>query len=160
MQRIRKGDEVVATADRDKGRRGTVIKVFPNGRVLVENINMVKKHQKPNPNQGIAGGIIEKEMPLHASNVMLYNPVSKKGDRVGVKVLEDGDKKRLAGLVFAYTFHFVQHTSRLHLCYPVFDISFALTLADFQRLFGHRHIGEDPYPDLAVPLDVAGRRRR
>ena len=95
MQRIRKGDEVVATAGRDKGRRGTVIKVFPNGRVLVENINMVKKHQKPNPNQGIAGGIIEKEMPLHASNVMLYNPVSKKGDRVGVKVLEDGDKKRI-----------------------------------------------------------------
>ena len=95
MQRIRKGDEVVATAGRDKGRRGTVIKVFPNGRVLVENINMVKKHQKPNPNQGIAGGIIEKEMPLHASNVMLYNPVSKKGDRVGVKVLEDGEKKRI-----------------------------------------------------------------
>ena len=95
MQRIRKGDEVVATAGRDKGRRGTVIKVFPNGRVLVENINMVKKHQKPNPNQGIAGGIIEKEMPLHASNVMLYNPVSKTGDRVGVKVLEDGDKKRI-----------------------------------------------------------------
>ena len=95
MQRIRKGDEVVATAGRDKGRRGTVVKVFPNGRVLVENINMVKKHQKPNPSQGIAGGIIEKEMPLHASNVMLYNPVSKKGDRVGVKVLEDGDKKRI-----------------------------------------------------------------
>lgn len=95
MQRIRKGDEVVATAGRDKGRRGTVIKVFPNGRVLVENINMVKKHQKPNPNQGIAGGIIEKEMPLHASNVMLYNPLSKKGDRVGVKVLEDGEKKRI-----------------------------------------------------------------
>lgn len=94
MKRIRAGDEVVVIAGKDRGRRGTVVKVLAKGRVVVENINMVKKHQKPNPNQGIAGGIIEKEMPLHASNVMLYNPVIKKGDRVGIKVLEDGEKKR------------------------------------------------------------------
>ncbi len=94
MKRIRAGDEIVVIAGKDKGRRGTVVKVLSKNRVVVENINMVKKHQKPNPNQGIAGGIIEKEAPLHASNVMLYNPVTKKGDRVGIKVLEDGEKKR------------------------------------------------------------------
>ncbi len=94
MKRIRAGDEVVVIAGKDKGRRGTVVKVLRKDRIVVENINMVKKHQKPNPNKGIAGGIIEKEMSLHASNVMLYNPVTKKGDRVGIKVLEDGEKKR------------------------------------------------------------------
>ncbi|MEE8528831.1 MAG: 50S ribosomal protein L24 [Gammaproteobacteria bacterium] len=94
MKRIRAGDEVMVTSGKDKGRQGTVVKVLSKDRVVVENINMVKKHQKPNPNQGIAGGIIEKEMPMHASNVMLYNPVTKKGDRVGIKTLEDGEKKR------------------------------------------------------------------
>ena len=94
MQRIKKGDEVIVIAGKDKGRRGTVLRVLDNDRVLVENINVVKKHQKPNPNAGVPGGIIEKEMPLHGSNVMLFNPVSGKGDRVGIKTLEDGRKVR------------------------------------------------------------------
>jgi len=94
IENIRKGDEIVVITGKDKGRRGTVIRVFDNDRVLVENVNVVKKHQKPNPNAGIQGGIIEKEMPLHVSNVMLFNPVTKKGDRVGVRSLEDGRKVR------------------------------------------------------------------
>ena len=94
LQRIKKGDEVIVVAGKDRGRRGTVLRVYADDRVLVENINIVKKHQKPNPNAGVQGGIIEKEMPLHASNVMLFNPVTKKGDRVGIKVLEDGRKVR------------------------------------------------------------------
>jgi len=94
IENIRKGDEVVVITGKDKGRRGTVIRVFDNDRVLVENVNVVKKHQKPNPNAGVQGGIIEKEMPLHVSNVMLFNPVTKKGDRVGVRSLEDGRKVR------------------------------------------------------------------
>ena len=94
LQRIKKGDEVIVVAGKDRGRRGTVLRVYADDRVLVENINIVKKHQKPNPNAGVQGGIIVKEMPLHASNVMLFNPVTKKGDRVGIKVLEDGRKVR------------------------------------------------------------------
>ncbi len=94
MQRIRKGDEVVVIAGRDKGRRGTVVRVLDDERVVVENINIAKKHQKPNPNAGVAGGIVEIEMPLDASNVMLWNPVLKKGDRVGFKTLDDGRKVR------------------------------------------------------------------
>jgi large subunit ribosomal protein L24 len=94
LERIKKGDEVIVIAGKDRGRRGTVLRVFADERVLVENVNIVKKHQKPNPNAGVQGGIIEKEMPLHASNVMLYNPVTKKGDRVGVRALEDGRKVR------------------------------------------------------------------
>ena len=94
MQRLKKGDEVIVIAGKDKGRRGTVLRVLEKDRVLVENINVVKKHQKPNPNAGVPGGIIEKEMPLHASNVMLFNAVANKGDRVGIKTLEDGRKVR------------------------------------------------------------------
>ena len=94
MQRIKKGDEVIVIAGKDKGRRGTVLGVMDTGRVLVEGINMVKKHQKPNPNSGIQGGIIDKEMALHLSNVMLFNPNTEKGDRVGVKSLEDGRRVR------------------------------------------------------------------
>jgi len=94
MRRIKKGDEVIVTAGKDKGRRGTVIKTFEDDRVMVETINMVKKHTKPNPMQGTEGGIVEKEMPLNISNVMLFNPVTNKGDRVGFKVLEDGKKVR------------------------------------------------------------------
>ena len=94
MRHIRKGDEVVIIAGKDKGRRGTVLRVYDDERVLVENINVAKKHQKPNPNAGVPGGIIEKEMPLHWSNVMLFNPVTKKGDRVGFRRLEDGRKVR------------------------------------------------------------------
>jgi large subunit ribosomal protein L24 len=94
MQRIRKNDEVVVIAGKDKGRRGTVLRV-DGDRVFVENVNIAKKHQKPNPGKGIQAAIIEKEMPLHISNVMLFNPVGKKGDRVGVKVLEDGRRVRI-----------------------------------------------------------------
>ncbi|NOY65931.1 MAG: 50S ribosomal protein L24 [Gammaproteobacteria bacterium] len=94
MQRIKKGDDVIVTTGKDKGRRGTVLNVDDNGRVLVESINMVKKHTKPNPNAGIAGGIIEKEMPMSGSNVMLYNPATEKGGRVGFKTLEDDRKVR------------------------------------------------------------------
>ena len=94
MQKIKKGDEVIVTAGKDKGRRGSVLKILENDKILVETINMVKKHTKPNPMQGLEGGIIEKEMPLHCSNVMLFNPATNKGDRVGIKTLEDGKKVR------------------------------------------------------------------
>ena len=94
MQRIRKGDEVIVVAGKNKGQRGTVLNVLANEKVLVENINVVKKHTKANPNAGVAGGIVEKEMPIHGSNVMLYNPATEKGGRIGFKVLEDGRKVR------------------------------------------------------------------
>ena len=96
MRKIRKGDDVVVKAGKDNGKRGTVLKVLPDaGKVVVENVNLVKKHTKPNPQRGITGGIIEKEMPIDASNVMLYNPQTKKGDRVGFRILEDGRKVRI-----------------------------------------------------------------
>lgn len=94
MQKIKKGDDVIVIAGKDKGRRGTVLSIFDTGRVLVEGVNMVKKHQKPNPNAGVQGGIIEKEMPIDRSNLKLFNPVSQKGDRIGIKTLEDGRKVR------------------------------------------------------------------
>ena len=94
MKRLRKGDQVIVISGKDKGRQGTVLKVMEDDRVLVEQINMVKKHTKPNPMQGVEGGIVEKEMPLHISNVMLFNPVTNKGDRVGFKLLEDERKVR------------------------------------------------------------------
>jgi len=94
MNKIRKGDEVVVIAGRDKGRRGTVIKVLADERVLVENVNMVKRHTRPNPQRGVQGGIVEKEASLHLSNVMLWNPIAKKGDRVGVRALADGRRVR------------------------------------------------------------------
>jgi large subunit ribosomal protein L24 len=88
MQKIRKGDTVVVTTGREKGKRGTVLRVFVSGKVLIEGVNRVKKHQRPNPVNGQAGGIIDKEMPLAISNVMLLNPGTGKGDRVGFKFLE------------------------------------------------------------------------
>ncbi len=88
MQKIRKGDTVVVTTGREKGKRGTVLRVFVSGKVLIEGVNRVKKHQRPNPVKGQAGGIIDKEMPLAISNVMLLNPATGKGDRVGFKFLE------------------------------------------------------------------------
>ncbi len=94
MNRIRKGDEVIVIAGKDKGKRGNVLRVMPDGRVVVADINMVKRHTKPNPNRGVPGGIIEKEMPIDASNIMLFNPQTSKGDRVGFKTLEDGRKVR------------------------------------------------------------------
>jgi len=95
MNKIRKGDEVVVTTGKDKGRRGTVLQIFEDDRVLVEGINVAKKHQKPNPNAGVPGGIIDQEMPLDISNVLVFNPKTKKGDRVGIKVAEDGSKERI-----------------------------------------------------------------
>ncbi len=95
MNKIRKGDEVVVITGKDKGRRGSVLQVFPDERVLVEGINVVKKHQKANPNMGVQGGIIDKEMPLDTSNVAVFNPKSKKGERVGFRVEEDGSKVRV-----------------------------------------------------------------
>ena len=94
MNRLKKGDDVIVIAGKDKGRRGTILKVFVDDRVLVENVNMVKKHTRPNPNKGETGGIVEREAPLQASNVMLYNPRAKKGDRVGIRTLDDGRKVR------------------------------------------------------------------
>ncbi len=96
MRKIRKGDDVVVTTGKDSGKRGTVLKVLPETeKVVVENVNLVKKHTKPNPQRGVSGGIIEKEMPIHVSNVMLYNPQTKKGDRVGFRILADGRKVRI-----------------------------------------------------------------
>jgi large subunit ribosomal protein L24 len=94
MNRIRKGDEVVVTTGRSKGQRGHVLRVVGE-KLLVENVNMVKKHQKPNPAMNQGGGIVEKESPIHNSNVMLYNPGTGKGDRVSFKTLEDGRKVRI-----------------------------------------------------------------
>ncbi|HUX82603.1 MAG TPA: 50S ribosomal protein L24 [Halothiobacillus sp.] len=95
MRKIRQGDEVVVIAGKDKDRRGTVLRVINDGtRVVVENVNKVKKHQKPNPMAGQPGGIIEMEKSIDISNVMLFNPASEKGDRVGFKFLEDGTKVR------------------------------------------------------------------
>ena len=88
MQKIRKGDQVVVTNGREKGKRGTVLRVVESGKVLIEGVNRAKKHQRPNPVKGQTGGIIDKEMPLARSNVMLLNPVTGKGDRVGFKFLE------------------------------------------------------------------------
>ncbi len=94
MKKLKKGDEVIVTTGKDKGRRGTVMQVMTDGRVLVENINMVKKAQKPNPNLGVTGGIIDKEMAIDRSNLMMFNPATGKGDRVGIKSLEDNTKVR------------------------------------------------------------------
>jgi len=95
MHRIRKGDQVIVTTGRDKGRQGTVIRVLEDDHVVIENVNMVKKHQKPNPQQGAPGGIVQKEAPIHVSNVMIFNPATKKGDRVSFKQLDDGRKVRV-----------------------------------------------------------------
>jgi large subunit ribosomal protein L24 len=93
MNKIRKGDDVIVTAGKDKGKRGAVLRMLDT-KVLVEGANKVKKHQKPNPVKGVTGGIVEMEMPLDISNVALFNPATKKADRVGIKVLEDGRKVR------------------------------------------------------------------
>jgi large subunit ribosomal protein L24 len=95
MEKIRKGDEVVVIAGKDKGKRGTVLRRVDAERVVVEGVNRVKKHVKPNPVKGVAGGVVDKDMPLHISNVSLYNPATKKADRVGFKSLEDGTKVRV-----------------------------------------------------------------
>lgn len=94
MRKIKKGDDVIVIAGKDKGRRGSVLRVMADNRLIVENVNMVKRHTKGNPMAGVAGGIIEKEAPIQVSNVMLYNPAKGAGDRVGIRVLEDGKKER------------------------------------------------------------------
>ena len=94
MRKIRKGDDVVVTAGRDKGKRGAVLRVVDADHLLVEGANKVKKHQRPNPVRGLTGGIIEKEMPLHVSKVAIYNPQTRKADRIGFRTLEDGRKVR------------------------------------------------------------------
>jgi large subunit ribosomal protein L24 len=95
MKKIRKGDMVILIAGRDKGRRGAVIQVLDDDRVRVEGVNMSKKHQKPNPQKNVPGGIIEREAPLHVSNVAIFNPATQKGDRVAFKALADGRKVRV-----------------------------------------------------------------
>jgi large subunit ribosomal protein L24 len=95
MRKIKKGDDVIVIAGKDKGKRGAVLRVVDADHVLVEGINMVKKHERPNPMKGATGGIVDKEMPLHISNVAIYNPTTQKHDRVGIKVLDDGRRVRV-----------------------------------------------------------------
>ncbi|HZV55587.1 MAG TPA: 50S ribosomal protein L24 [Rhodocyclaceae bacterium] len=95
MNKIRKGDDVVVIAGKDKGKRGTVLSRLDDEQLLVEGINRVKKHAKPNPMKGQPGGIVEKEMPIHVSNLALFNPASQKADRVGIRTLDDGRKVRV-----------------------------------------------------------------
>ncbi len=95
MNKIRKGDDVVVIAGKDKGKRGTVLNRVDDEHVVVEGVNKVKKHTKPNPIKGQPGGILDKEMPIHVSNVALFNPATQKADRVGFKSLEDGRKVRV-----------------------------------------------------------------
>jgi large subunit ribosomal protein L24 len=94
MKRIRKGDQVVVIAGKNKGQKGEVLRVLAD-KVVVQNVNLVKRHTKPNPQANQPGGIIEREAPMHASNVMLFNPATNKGERVGVKTLDDGRKVRV-----------------------------------------------------------------
>jgi large subunit ribosomal protein L24 len=95
MEKIRKGDEIVVITGKDKGKRGTVLRRVDDEHVVVEGVNRAKKHVKPNPIKGVAGGIVDKDMPIHLSNVALFNPATKKADRVGFKMLEDGRKVRV-----------------------------------------------------------------
>jgi len=94
MRKIKKGDEVIVITGKDKGRRGTVSVVQNDGKIIIEGLNLAKKHQKGNPQAGVSGGIVEKEMPIDASNVMLFNAKTGKGDRIGFKVIGEGDAKR------------------------------------------------------------------
>ncbi len=94
MNKIRKGDTVVITVGKDRGRQGTVLRMLPDRRVVVEGLNLVKKHTKPNPQAGLQGGIVEREAPLDLSNVQIYNPTTQRPDRVGFRTLEDGRKVR------------------------------------------------------------------
>ena len=95
MEKIRKGDDVIVLTGKDKGKRGSVLRRIDEDHVLVDGVNRAKKHMKPNPVKGVAGGIVDKDMPIHLSNVALFNPATKKADRVGFKVLEAGRKVRV-----------------------------------------------------------------
>ncbi len=94
MRRIKKGDQVIVIAGKDKGKRGSVVRIVDADRAVVDNVNVVKRHTKPNPQKGVSGGIIEKEMPVHISNIAMYNPATGKGDRIGFRTLADGRKVR------------------------------------------------------------------
>jgi len=95
MQRIKKGDEIIVISGRDKGKRGTVLRRIDAEHVVVEGVNRVKKHQRPNPMKGQTGGIVDKDLPIHVSNIALYNPATQKADRIGAKTLQDGRKVRV-----------------------------------------------------------------
>lgn len=95
MRKIKSNDEVIVITGRDKGKRGKVSRVLSDDRLIVSGIQMIKKHQKPNPQLGVTGGIVEKEAPIQVSNIAIYNPSTKKADRVGIKILEDGTKVRV-----------------------------------------------------------------
>jgi large subunit ribosomal protein L24 len=95
MRKIRKGDDVVVTTGKDRGKRGTVLRIVDADHVVVEGANRVKKHQRPNPMKGVTGGIVDQDLPIHVSNVALFNPATKKADRVGLKTLQDGRKVRV-----------------------------------------------------------------
>ena len=95
MRKIKRDDEIIVTAGKDKGKRGKVLKVQADGRLLISGVNIIKKHQKPNPQMNVPGGIIEKEAPIQSSNVAIYNRATSKADRVGFNVLEDGKKVRI-----------------------------------------------------------------
>jgi large subunit ribosomal protein L24 len=95
MEKIKKGDDVIVTTGKDKGKRGTVLRIVDARHLLVEGVNRVKKHQRPNPMKGLTGGIVDKDMPIDISNVALFNPQTKKADRVGFKLMEDGRKVRV-----------------------------------------------------------------
>ena len=95
MQKIRKGDDVIVTTGKDKGKRGTVLRRIDAEHVVVEGVNRVKKHQRPNPMKNVTGGIVDKDMPIHVSNIALYNPATQKADRIGFKSLDDGRKVRV-----------------------------------------------------------------
>ena len=94
MRKIKKGDDVIVISGKDKGKRGTVLRMIDSDLVVIEGVNKVKKHQRPNPNKGSTGGIIEMEKPIHVSNVAIYNPSTQKPDRVGFKILDDKRKVR------------------------------------------------------------------
>ncbi len=93
-RRIRKGDDVIVLAGKNRNARGTVLRVLDNGKILIEGVNLAKRHERPNPQKGLSGGIVEKEMPLDVSNVALFNPITNRADRVGFKTLDDGRKVR------------------------------------------------------------------
>ena len=95
MSKIKRDDEIIVTVGKDKGKRGKVLKIKPDGRLLVAGINIIKKHQKPNPQLNVTGGIIEKEAAIQASNVAIFNPTSEKADRIGFKILDDNKKIRV-----------------------------------------------------------------
>ena len=95
MRKLKKGDSVIVIAGKDKGKKGEILKVIDDNKLIVTNVNLAKKHTKPNPNKEETGGIIEREMPLNISNVMIFNPITKKADKVGCKTLENGKKVRI-----------------------------------------------------------------